>query len=130
MIPPEFRSDYVVLMCFCDNCIKTALARSLRYFIDEEKDAINPSKKGTKMAAHYPLEVEGGKEVVVRMRITNKVFDAKTTPFGKQFDTIFADRIQEADEFYDGLSKSLGPQQSLISRQSYAGKTSIKPPFF
>lgn len=78
------------------------------------------------MAAHYPLEVEGGKEIVVQMRLTNKVFDAKTSPFGKEFDTIFADRIQEADEFYECLlSKTLGPQQALISRQAYAGKKSI-----
>ena len=100
-----------------------------RYFIDDEKDAINPKKKGTKVAAHYPLEVEGGKEVVIRMRLTSKAFDAKTTPFGQEFDTIFADRIQEADDFYGALlSKTLGPQQSLISRQAYAGKTStVKP---
>ncbi len=95
--------------------------------IDGEKDAINPKKKGTKVAAHYTLEVEGGKEIVVRMRLTNKAFDAKSGgPFGKGFDTIFADRIQEADEFYDCLlSKTLGPQQALISRQAYAGKKLI-----
>ena len=76
------------------------------------------------MAAHYPLEVEGGKEVVVRMRLTNKAFDAKTSPFGREFDTIFADRIQEADNFYGALlSNTLGPQQSLISRQAYAGES-------
>ena len=112
-----------------DSCIET-LSLSLfpppslsRYFVDGEKDAINPKNKGTKVAAHYPLEVEGGQEVVVRMRLTNKAFDAKTTPFGKEFDTIFADRIQEADEFYECLlPKTLGPQQALISRQAYAGK--------
>ena len=106
----------------CDNLSLPLPLPLTRYLIDGEKDAINPKKKGTKVAAHYPLEVEGGKEVVVRMRLTNKAFDAKTSPFGKGFDTIFADRIQEADEFYDGLSKTLGPQQSLISRQAYAGK--------
>ena len=75
------------------------------------------------MAAHYPLEVEGGKEVVVQMRLTIKAFDAKTSPFGKEFDTIFADRLLEANEFYECLlPKTLGPQQALISRQAYAGK--------
>ena len=120
-----------LLSSHCDNHIETPNFLSLlslsltRYLIDGEKDAINPKKKGTKVAAYYPLEVEGGKEVVVRLRLTNKAFDAKTSPFGKEFDTIFADRIQEADEFYDCLlSKTLGPQQALISRQAYAGKIS------
>ena len=95
----------------------------IRYLINGEKDAINPTKKGTKVAVHYALEVEGGKEVTVQMRITNKEFDAKTNPFDRDFDVIFADRIQEADAFYDGLnSKNLGPQQALISRQAYAGE--------
>ena len=96
-----------------------------RYLIDGEKDAINPKKKGTKVAPHYKLEVEGGKEVVVKMRLSSKAFDAKTNPFGRDFDDIFADRIKEADEFYERLlSPNLGPQQALISRQAYAGEGS------
>ena len=97
-----------------------------RYLIDDEKDAINPKKKGTKVAAHYPLEVEGGQEVVVQLRLSSKAFDAKTGgPFGKNFDTIFPDRKAEADTFYEGLYKNLGPQQALISRQAYAGESSV-----
>ena len=63
--------------------------------------------------------------MVVKLRITNKAFDAKSSgPFGKEFDTIFADRKKEADDFYDGgLLKNLGPQQALISRQAYAGES-------
>ena len=95
-----------------------------RYLIDGEMDAINPKKKGTKVAPHYKLEVEGGKEVVVRMRLSSMAFN-KIDPFGREFDVIFADRIKEANEFYEGLlSSNLGPQQSLISRQAYAGRRS------
>ena len=105
----------IVNLCCSDN----------RYLIDGEKEAINPKKKGTKVAPHYELEVEAGKEVVVRMRLSSVPFDAKTNPFGREFDVIFADRIKEADEFYEGLlSENLGPQQALISRQAYAGRRS------
>lgn len=103
----------------------SAHAHSLsRYLINKEKDAINPKKRGTKVAAHYVLDVEGGEEVVVRLRLTNQEIDAKSGgPFGEEFDDIFSTRLHEADKFYDGLlDKTIGPQQSLISRQAYAGE--------
>ena len=76
------------------------------------------------MAAHYELEVEGGKEAIVRLRLTNNaIFSEKLSPFGRDFDTIFNDRIREADEFYKGLlPKNLRPQEKVISRQAYASE--------
>ena len=62
----------------------------------------------------------------MQLRLSSKTFDAKTGgPFGKDFDTIFTDRKIDADNFYDGLYKNLGPQQALISRQAYAGECSV-----
>ena len=73
------------------------------------------------MSPHYQLEVEGGKEVVVKMRLTNKELSCK--PFGPEFDAIFNDRIREADDYYKAITpNTLGPQQMLISRQAYAGE--------
>ena len=93
----------------------------IRYLVNEEKDAISPKKKGTKVSPHYLLEVEGGEEVVVKLRLTNTALE--TEPFGPDFDIIFEDRIREADDFYRAIMPpSLGPQQMLISRQAYAGK--------
>ncbi len=72
------------------------------------------------MSPHFVLEVEGGQEVVVKMRLANR--ELSVAPFGKDFDTIFADRIREADDFYNAIIPStIGPQQKLISRQAYAG---------
>ena len=76
------------------------------------------------MAACYVLEVEGGEEAVVKLRLTNNAtFSNKISPFGRDFDLIFLDRIREADEFYEGLMhKNLSPEEMLISKQSYAGR--------
>ena len=96
----------------------------LRYLIHGEEDAVNPEKKGTKMAAHYELEVEGGQEAIVKLRLTNSaIFSEKLSPFGEYFDIIFKDRIREADEYYSGLlHKNLSLQEAAISRQAYAGE--------
>ena len=76
------------------------------------------------MAAHYELEVEGGQEAIVKLRLTNSAnFSEKLSPFGEYFDIVFKDRIREADEFYSGLlHKNLGLQEVAISRQAYAGE--------
>lgn len=75
------------------------------------------------MAAHYELEVEGGREVVVKLRLTNACFsDDSLNLFGREFDVIFSDRIREAKEFYDGLlHKNLSHQEARVSKQAYAG---------
>ena len=90
--------------------------------IDKEEEAVSPKKKGTKVSPHFLLEVEGGKEVVLKMRLANR--ELAVAPFGKDFDIIFDDRIREADDFYNAIiPSSIGPQQKLISRQAYAGQS-------
>lgn len=76
------------------------------------------------MAAHYELELEGGQEAIVKLRLTNStIFSEKLSPFGEFFDIIFKDRIREADEFYSGLlHKNLSREEVAISRQAYAGE--------
>ena len=73
------------------------------------------------MSPHFELEVEGGKEVVVKLRLTNK--ELASDPFGEDFDSVFEDRIREADDFYNAIvPATLGEQQKLVSRQAYAGQ--------
>ena len=92
--------------------------------MDKEEDAISPNKKGTKLSPHFVLDVEGGKEVVLKMRLANR--ELAVAPFGKDFDLIFEDRIREADDFYNAIIPStIGPQQKLISRQAYAGQAGL-----
>jgi hypothetical protein len=35
-----------------------------------QQDAVNPDRRGTKVAAHYRLQVAPGKQATVRLRLT------------------------------------------------------------
>ena len=92
-----------------------------RYVVNGETDAVSPKKKGTKVCPYYVVDVEGGEQTVLKLRLTNQ--ELGVSPFGKDFDVVFADRIREADDFYNCIIPStIGPQQKLISRQAYAGE--------
>src|SRR5207253_2791221 len=84
-------------------------------------DAVNPKGYGTKVAAWYKLTIPAGGQVVVRLRLSD-LKSQIATPFGAEFDKIFAQRIREADEFYnEKIPATLAPEQKLIARQAYAG---------
>lgn len=88
--------------------------------IQKEKGAVNPSHCGTKMAAHYTLEVPAGGEQYIRLRLTDYETDA---PFDF-FDDICKRRKRETDAFYSALlADKLSPEQTNIARQCYAGKS-------
>ena len=56
---------------------------------------------GTKAAVHYPLTVRPAEAVQVRLRLTNIDFaSAGNRPFGKTFDSIFNDRLREANAIH------------------------------
>jgi hypothetical protein len=87
-----------------------------RYVIGGEKDAVNPAHTGTKAAARYVLDVPAGGSKVVRLRLS-----AGTTAFS-DFDRVFADRLADADEFYERITpKSLSEDERRVHRQSLAG---------
>jgi hypothetical protein len=85
-----------------------------------QQDAVNPAKTGTKAAAHYVLEVEGGGSQTVRLRLAVAV-NPVTKPFN-EFERIFNNRIAEADEFYQRITpQSLNEDQRRVHRQALAG---------
>ena len=87
--------------------------------VNGEKEAVSPDKTGTKVAAHYILEVPAHGEAVVCLRLTDTELK---TPFGTEFDRIFRNRINDADEFYDAIiPDSLSDQEKEVARQGYAG---------
>lgn len=92
-----------------------------RYVVNGQKMAVNPRNVGTKVAPYYKFLIESGEEVEVRLRLSAE--DQKPdVPFGSGFDGIFAQRIQDADEYYDELiSCDLPGEERQIARQSYAG---------
>ncbi len=83
--------------------------------------AVNPGLTGTKACAWYRLDIPGGGEVAVRLRLAPSGA-APAEPFGKGFEATFADRIREADEFYGrAIPEGLTPAERLVSRQAYSG---------
>ena len=90
------------------------------YVVNGVQTAVNPEQFGTKVSARYRLELEPGEQKTVRLRLTTT--EPLTEVFGPEFDGIFADRLREADEFYDRLTpEGMSDDLKAINRQSFAG---------
>jgi hypothetical protein len=88
------------------------------YVVSGKREAVNPSKAGTKAAAHYRLEVPAGSSKVVRLRLSAK---PPADPF-ETFNETFAARLADADEFYDRITpRSLSEDERRVHRQALAG---------
>ena len=80
--------------------------------------AVNPGARGTKAALNYELVVGGGESVVLRMRLEE---GGKTYSFDT-FDTIFEQRVKEADAFYAAIQEGMdSSDERLVQRQAFAG---------
>ena len=91
------------------------------YIVHGRTEAVNPKTKGTKAAAHYPLAIPSGGMATIRLRLFMEQ-EAPAQPFGADFDQIFADRIREADAFYQSqMPPGLSEDDGRISRQAHAG---------
>src|SRR5262249_14194238 len=90
------------------------------YVVQGEKGAVNRDHLGTKAAAQYVLTLASGATKTIRLRFTN---DVQTPEFTKKdFDTVFPDRPQEANEFYDRLAPAtLSEDARRVQRQAFAG---------
>ncbi len=101
------------------------------YVVHNVQHAVNPEKLGTKVAAHYQVHVESGQTVVVRLRLSKAPRDKNYKPFGKSFDGVFAERIREADEFYQSVTPpSVSGDAANVMRQALAGMLWSKQFFF
>jgi hypothetical protein len=89
-----------------------------QYVVNGNTGALNPAMTGTKAAAHYLLDLPAGGSSVVRLRLSA---NPKAKAFGKPFETTFAARLAEADEFYNRITASLNEDQRLVHRQALAG---------
>src|SRR5262249_38423036 len=97
------------------------------HLIAGNKAAVNPEKKGTKVAAHYQLPVGAKDAVSIRLRL---VAGVSARPFG-DFDSVFPRRRDEADEFYGDLQKDIeDPDARLVQRQALAGMIWSKQFFY
>jgi len=90
------------------------------YVIGGKTDAVSPKGFGTKVAAVYKVKVPAGGQVSVDLRLTDASLKIGT-PFGNDFDQVFAARKSEADEFYEVIHGQTSADQKLVARQAYAG---------
>ncbi|MEU6761701.1 glucosidase [Streptomyces sp. NPDC046853] len=90
-----------------------------RYVVQGEEAAVNPAREGTKAAAHHTLTVPAGGSLTLRLRLGPA--DAKLS-LAKGFDTVFTDRIAEADDFYRELTPERASEdEARVMRQALAG---------
>ena len=115
---------------FCDNesnseKLYSAPSQKDSYYKDGINDfivhgapTVNPGKSGTKAAFQFAKVIEAGKSETFRIRLCPQAMEK---PF-EEFETIFSDRIQEADAFYGELqARQTNEDYKKIQRQAYAG---------
>jgi Glycosyl hydrolase family 63 C-terminal domain len=117
------------------------------YVIHGNKQAANPARTGTKMAARYAFHLAPGDSATVKLRLTGtdplgtmdpelpwvgssaspgqpKSSATSLAPgeFASGFDAIFSERKKEADEFYDSrIPQHLSHDARMVMRQAYSG---------
>ena len=101
------------------------------FVVQSRQDAVNPAKQGTKVAGHYRVNIGAGQTAVVRLRLSRNAADRKEHPFGSPFEQIFADRLREADAFYQSVTpSSVSADAASVMRQALAGMLWSKQFFF
>ncbi|MGA8595968.1 MAG: glucosidase [Bryobacteraceae bacterium] len=91
------------------------------YVVNGKQDAVNPVHEGTKVAAHYQVNVAPGKTATIRLRLTDLAPAGLGDPF-KGFSEIMQSRRREADEFYGAVTPpNVGEDRARVLRQAMAG---------
>jgi len=107
-----------------------------RYVVNGEP-AINPAQRGTKSCFHYKTLVPANDSVTLRLRLTPDQYGKGNLPEGHKvtgslsmasqspfadFDALFEERRQEADEFYQTIHPPKASQdERRVQRQAFAG---------
>src|SRR5215467_13684518 len=98
------------------------------YLINGDLAAVNPERRGTKVAAHYRLMLPPRRSSRLQARLTSehphphRSALAELEMGGSGFDRVFDQRRTEADEFYAALQHDFSDADArLVQRQSLAG---------
>lgn len=99
--------------------------------VNGRKDAVNPAQEGTKVAAHFQATLGANQSKVIRLRLSNNPQGQASKSFDQDFDKVFADRLREADEFYQSVTPpSVSKDAANVMRQALAGMLWSKQFFF
>jgi hypothetical protein len=86
-----------------------------------QADTVNPDGTGTKAAAHVTLSIPGGGRAEVLVRLCRDAPATLTDPFSGVSE-LFAQRRQEADEFYESITPpTVSDDAKQVMRQALAG---------
>ena len=101
------------------------------FVVQGNKEAVNPEKEGTKVAAHYHLNIGAGKSSVIQLRLASNSLAKGDKSSKEDFDEVFADRLREADEFYKAVTpQTISKDEANVMRQAIAGMLWSKQYFF
>ena len=89
--------------------------------VNGKQDAANPEHTGTKVAAHYQINIGAGETATIRLRLCDLAPSAVGDPF-KSFAQTMQIRQRDADEFYQDITpERVSKDEALVMRQALAG---------
>ncbi|MDH5255821.1 MAG: glucosidase, partial [Gammaproteobacteria bacterium] len=96
-------------------CFKDAFHERV---VNGNRAAVDPARRGTKMAAWYQQQVAAGGSMEIRLRLCRK---PRSLPF-EGFGGTLARRRAEADEFYARVQHGIASEEARrVQRQAFAG---------
>jgi len=100
------------------------------YLVNGKTGAINPSQRGTKVAAHHEAKVGPGETATIRLRLSDATPEAMGNPW-QRFGEIMEARQREADDFYRAVTPArVSEDESRVMRQALAGMLWSKQYFY
>lgn len=91
------------------------------FVISGQNRTVLELQRGTKAARYFVATIPAGDEIVLRLRLVQNEDDSDNL-FGSEFDEVFRNRIQEADDFYaTTLPPSATDEECRVARQALAG---------
>jgi hypothetical protein len=94
------------------------------YVVNNDSNAVNPAKVGTKVSANYQFDIPANQSRTIKLRLTNgSPEEIQTEDFlDGEFDTVFDLRGHEADDFYSSISpQALNEDERNVLRQALSG---------
>jgi Glycosyl hydrolase family 63 C-terminal domain len=100
------------------------------YLLHGQRDAVNPTQVGTKVAVQYHLTLASGETHTVQLRLSNQA-PADLFPFDNTFTEVFTQRKYEADQFYQTvIPNGLSEDAANVQRRAFAGMLWSKQFYF
>lgn len=92
-----------------------------RRVVQEDEAAVDPGLEGTKAAPWFRCVIQPSETIEIRCRLYSEA-EKPNSIFGKSFNSLFAQRIEETNTFYAELATcAKEPENERIQRQAYAG---------